>query len=123
MRLGKYMHIGSDEELALTKAIDFNFPASNRFLCTKHLRDGTLAYLQMKVGVPQKERNEICRSIFGDDGLVNANDSIDFDEKSKDVIAQSSRYGKLLNYFSRKLRRRNRGYQSGQITTPKVLTT
>ena len=62
MRIGKYTHIGSDDELALTKAIDFNLPASIRFLCTKHLRDGTLAYLQTKVGVPQEERNEICRS-------------------------------------------------------------
>ena len=113
VRLEKYMHIGSDEELALTKDIDFNFPASIRFLCTKHLRDGTLAHLETKVGVPQKERNEICRSIFGDDGLVNANDSIDFDEKSKDAIAQSCRYGKFLNNFSRKLQPSIEAYVNG----------
>ena len=53
------MYIESDEELDLTNAIDINFPASNRLLCTKHLNDGTRAYLQTKVGVPQKDRNDI----------------------------------------------------------------
>ena len=56
--------IGSDEEKALTKAIDSVFPAANRFGCTNHLKDGTRAYLQKEVGVPQKDWNEICQAIL-----------------------------------------------------------
>ena len=70
------MYIGSDDETALVNAIDSNFPASNRFLCTNHLNDGTINYLQTKVGVPQKERKNICKSIFGEKGIANANDPI-----------------------------------------------
>ena len=104
LRLGNNMYIGSDEEFSLTKAIDINFPASNRFLCTKHLNDGTRAFLQTKVGVPQKDRNKRCKSICGDDGLVNADDSIEFDKRSKQILVQSSKYPKFSTYFTNKLR-------------------
>ena len=40
------MLIGSDEEKTLVNAIDSNFPASDRFLYTQHLKDGIVAYLQ-----------------------------------------------------------------------------
>ena len=95
LRLGKDMLIGSDEEKALVNAIDSNFPASDRFLCTKHLKDGTCAYLQRKVGVPQKERKAISKSIFSENGIVNANDSVDFDAKSKNVLKQVAQYKKI----------------------------
>ena len=98
------MYIGSDEEFALTKAIDINFPASSRFLCTKHLNDGTRAFLQTKVGVPQKDRNKRCKSLCGDDGLVNADDSIEFDKRSKQILVQPSKYPKFSTYFTNKLR-------------------
>ena len=84
--------IGSNEEKALTKAIDSVFPSSIRFLCTKHLKDGTSAYLQKEVGVPQKDRTEICKAIFGEEGLVNTDDSISFDKMLKDVLVKASKY-------------------------------
>ena len=60
IRLGKDMIFGIDEEQALlVNAIASNFPASEHFLCTKHLKDGTRAYMQAKVGVPQKDRKII----------------------------------------------------------------
>ena len=82
------MYIGSDDETALVNAIDSNFPASNRFLCTKHLKDGTVNYLQTNVGVPQKEGKNICKSIFGEKGIANANEYQEFDAMSKDVLIQ-----------------------------------
>ena len=82
LRLGKDMYIGSDEEQALVNAIASNFPASNQFPCTKHLKDGTLNYLQTKVDVPQKDR----LNIFGEKGMVNTNNSFGFDRKVKDVV-------------------------------------
>ena len=91
-RLGKDMYIGSHDETALVNAIDRNFPASNRFLCTKHVKDGTVNYLQTKVGVPQKERKNICKSIFGEKGIAKANDSQEFGAMSKDVLVQVTKY-------------------------------
>ena len=54
IRLGDGIHIGSDEERAIVNTIDIDFPGSNQLLCSKHLKDGTLNYMQSKVGVPQK---------------------------------------------------------------------
>ena len=51
------MVIWSDEEQALVNAIAINFPASEHFLCTNHLKDGTRANMQANVGVPHKDRD------------------------------------------------------------------
>ena len=96
--------IGSDEGKALTKAIDSVFPSSIRFLSTKYLKDGTSAYLQKEMGVPQKDRTEICKAIVGEEGLVNADDPILFDKMSKDVLVKASKYPKFTKYFNRKLK-------------------
>ena len=98
------MYIGSDDKTALVNAIGSYFPASNRFLCAKHLKDGTVNYLQTKVGVPQKERKDICKSIFGEKGFANANDSQEFDAMLKDVLVQVAKYPKFSNYFQTKLK-------------------
>ena len=80
---GKDMIIGSDEEQALVNAIASNFPASEHFLCTKHLKDGTRAYVQANVA--QKDRKIITNKIFGENGIVNANDTAEFDSRSKKI--------------------------------------
>ena len=36
LRLSKNMEFGTDDEKALTKAIDNVFPSATRLLCTKH---------------------------------------------------------------------------------------
>jgi hypothetical protein len=51
---------GSDDEKALTKAIDSVFPASKRSLCNKHLKDNVSDYLKNKIGVNTKDR-VICK--------------------------------------------------------------
>ena len=98
------MIIGSDEEKALVNAIATNFPASNHFLCTKHLKDGTAAYMQTKVGVPQKERKIITRKIFGEGGIANANDTAEIDAKAKVVLKAIVMYPKFVSYFKDKLK-------------------
>ena len=122
LRLGKDMLIGSDDEKALVNAIDSNFPASDRFLCTKHLKDGTIAYLQTKVGVPQQERKCISRSIFGENGIVNANDSFDFDVKSKHVLKQVEKFQKFSDYFRKKLKPTVEAYVNDPSRKSKSMT-
>ena len=67
------------------------------------MKDGTLNYMQSKVGVPQKDRKKICDAIFGDKGAINADDSIDFETKSRKVIEEAYVYPKFVNYFKNKL--------------------
>jgi hypothetical protein len=43
-------------------------------------------YLQNRVGVNTTERNNIMSAIFGDDGLVSADDTFNFKAKSLQVI-------------------------------------
>ena len=59
------------------------------------------------------DRNDIRKSIFGDNGLVNADDSIDFDKRSKKILVQSSKYPKFPKYFSSKLRPCVEAYVNG----------
>ena len=73
--LDKKLVFGSDEEQALTKAIESVFPSSTRTLCTKHLKDNVMAYMQNEAGVPQRDRHKTTNAIFGDDGLSGADDS------------------------------------------------
>jgi hypothetical protein len=74
---------GSDEEKALTSAIESVFPSAIRTLCTKHLKDNVLAYMQNKAGVKQKVCQRIAEKIFGENGLSSADDSILFDKRCK----------------------------------------
>ena len=56
LRLPESIEFGTDDEKALTKAIDNVFPSSIRVLCTKHLKDNVKHYLQ-KVSNGAKIRN------------------------------------------------------------------
>ena len=128
IHLGDGIYIGSDEERAIVNAIVINFPGSNQLLCWKHLKDGALNYMQSKVGVPQKDRKKICDAIVGDKGAINADDSIDFERKSRKVLEKAYVYPKFVNYFKNKLQpsmsmrqRENLMYQlTGRTITAKV---
>ena len=97
IRLPENMEIGTDDEKALTKAIEHVFPNATRYLCTKHLKDNVKHYLQNKVGVERKEREAIMNSVFGDDGIVDANSTIDFETRSSEI---NNKYSKELPVFS-----------------------
>ena len=50
LRLSGHIELGTDNEKALTKAIDHVFPSSTRLLCTKHFKN-VKHYLQNNVGM------------------------------------------------------------------------
>ncbi len=64
--------IGSDEEKAILKAVGQSFPSATQLLCQRHLEQNVRWYLQHKVGVADKLKNEIIASIFGKDGMINS---------------------------------------------------
>ena len=82
----QYLRIGSDDELALRKAILHAFPKSQRLLCTRHMKDNVIRYLQDKVGCESKTRNAIASEIFGTDGLTAAVDISDCDERAARLV-------------------------------------
>ena len=95
--------IGTDDEAALKKAISLAFSSSNHVLCTRHLQENTIQKLKDDT-VDKSERKQIVDRLFGTAGLINANDSICFEEQCEDFKAFChSRAPRFLNYFEKRL--------------------
>ncbi|CAG2195107.1 Threonine synthase-like 1 [Mytilus edulis] len=77
--------IGSDEEKALVKAIKDSFPTSELTLCTRHLSENVTRHLRTKVGVNDKNAKQILSDLFGDNGLIEADTTVDFSTKVTDI--------------------------------------
>ncbi|KAK3082787.1 hypothetical protein FSP39_005298 [Pinctada imbricata] len=105
-----FFEFGSDDEKALVKALDSCFPNAQRALCTKHLKDNVTCYLRDKAGVTREDRRVISNLIFGQRGLVNAEDSFEFQQRSTRIIRASTQFPRFLQYFERNLQNRIRDY-------------
>ena len=105
IRLPENMEFGTDDEKALTKAIEHVFPNATRYLCTKHLKDNVKHYVQKKVGVERKQREIIMNSIFGDGGIVDANTIIQFETRSSEINNRySDEQSTFTDYFNDRLK-------------------
>ena len=109
LRVSEKMEFGSDDERALTKAIEHVFPGSERLQCTKHLKDNIKHYCQNKVGMHTKDRENIMDSLFGQDGIADANTTIEFDTKSAELeISTKEKYPAFAKYYETNLQPRLR---------------
>jgi len=100
----KSLVTGSDDEKALVKGITAVLPEATHVLCTRHLQENVKHFLTDDA-VTVIDRNTILKEIFGEDGLVDAHDSICFDDKCEaleNLCAGISE--KFLNYFQDKLK-------------------
>lgn len=79
------MVIGSDDETALRKSIKRCFPGSTQIVCTRHLKNNVKDYLSKKIGVNDSDKKQIAKSIFGENGLTDANSTVIFDHRLIDV--------------------------------------
>ena len=79
------MVIGSDDETALRKSIKRSFPGATQIVCTRHLKNNVKEYLSNKIGVNNKDKKVIINSIFGDNGLTDANSTVLFENRLEDV--------------------------------------
>ena len=99
------IHIGSDDEKTLTKAIDSVFPNSKRSLCTKQMKENVNDYLRNKIGVKTVERLKVMDAIFGEEGILNAEDSYQFEQRSAAastlMVPLSNEF---LQYFNKTLK-------------------
>lgn len=91
--------IGSDEEFALVNSSQTAFPEASHIQCMRHIRLNVKHKL-VDESIDKKDRESILDDIFGDDGLMNADDSICFEVKSEAIEekckALSSKFHKYI---------------------------
>ena len=63
LRIPEIMELGTDDEKALTKALEHSFPNSTRYLCTKHLKDNIKITWQTKRQSPPR-KGKPSRNLF-----------------------------------------------------------
>ena len=111
VRISEQMEFGSDDEKALTKAIEHVFPLSERYLCTKHLKDNIKHYCQNKVGMPKTDRQNVMNKLFDQDGPVDSNTTVDFDVRADEIDSTTKeKYPVFAHYFESNLKPRLQKY-------------
>ena len=95
------IRIGSDDEGGLTKAIDNVFPNRARLLCSKHIKDNVTDHIKNKLPIRKDQRSDIMSNLFGDNGIINADDTTDFDVRSENLC---SSFPVFADYFNSKLK-------------------
>ena len=101
---GRNLLVGSDEEKALTKAIQQSFPSSHHILCRHHIEENIKRHIRRKVGANDKQIKAVMSDIFGDNGLLAADDEYEFslvtfelEEKYRSCMPNFLLYFKKLN--------------------------
>jgi hypothetical protein len=102
--LSQAMEIGRDDEKALAKSIQMCFPEAKRSLCTKHLKDNVSEYLKNKISVNNSERHNVVEKIFGSAGVLDANDTFEFEERSDFLLSDLNMYPSFRQYYDRTLK-------------------
>ena len=91
--------VGSDDERAMVKAITTAFPEATHTLCTRHLLQNASQKLQDDA-VDKREKNKMLDMIFVTEGIINADDTICFEEKCTAFEEYCSGVtGKFETYF------------------------
>jgi hypothetical protein len=97
------MMFGTDDELALKKAIMAAFPTSALVSCTRHLRNNVEDYLKNQVGVGEKHRKQISTAIFGESGLTAADDMDILDYRIEMLQNMCEDLPVFLDYLDKRL--------------------
>ena len=94
---------GTDDEKAMVNAITSSFPDSKHILCTRHLRLNANQKLT-DAAVDKSDCNTILDKIFGDGGIIDADDTVCFEERCEEVktLSQSISQAFLSLFFFRK---------------------
>ena len=93
------------------KAVVQRFPGATQIMCQRNLERNVRRYLQHKVGVPDKLKNQITSLMFGKDGLINEKDLINFDLVSMEMSNSFLEIApNFFNYFDNCLLPKLRDY-------------
>ena len=100
INLNKFM-IGSDQELAITGAIQEVFPNQPYLLCLLHLKKNCLSNLTQKCKTTPFERRSIMRSIYHhSEGLMGSQDASSFDLQLGDILEEYSSRDDVRRYIT-----------------------
>ena len=80
--------IGTDDEKGMFNAITSSFPDSNHILCTRHLRQNVNQKLT-DAAVDKADKYMLLDKMFGEDGIINADDTVCFEEKCEEYESLS----------------------------------
>ena len=96
--------IGTDDEKAMVKAIKTAFPGSTHVLCSRHLKQNAIHKLTDDA-VSKADRNIIVDKLFGEEGIVNADDTICLGHKCETFATYcADKSEKFLKYFDTRLK-------------------
>ena len=97
------IRIGSDDEGGLTKVIGNVFPNATRRLCSKYIKDNVIDHIKNKLSITKDQRSDIMSNLFGDNGIISADDTADFNVRSENLY---SSFPVFANNFNSKLKTR-----------------
>ena len=96
--------IGTDYERVLVNAITSSFSEPTHILCSRHIRQNINQKLTDAV-VDKSDRNMLLNKMFGEDGIINANDRVCSEEKCEEVEQLSQSISRsFLNYFQKRVK-------------------
>ena len=82
----------------MTKTLDMCFRESERYLCTKHMKDNLNHFLIQKEEIDEKSRRKTMNEIFGPGGLADSNDTFIFESSSSMLQNSYREYEQLQGY-------------------------
>lgn len=80
------------------------FQDSERYLCTKHMKDNLKHFLIGKEEMDEKRRRHVINEIFGPGGLVDSNGSFAFEEHSSRIKLGNRKYEHFVKCFESSLK-------------------
>ena len=96
--------IGTDDEKAMVNAITSSFPDSHHILCTRHLRQNVNQKLT-DAAVDKSDKNMLIEKMFGDEGIINSDDTVCFEEKCEEFESLSQSVSEpFLRYFQKRVK-------------------
>ena len=87
---GDYLTVGSDDEVAMCKAMQHSFGSASFIVCTRHLKENVVRQLDAHMSNTSTLQKRLVAELFGTNGLTSFNDVISFDD-----AAQKFRRGTL----------------------------
>ena len=88
----------------MVKAITTAFPETTHTLCTCHLQQNANQKL-VDYAIDKREKDKIMGMLFGEEGIINADDMVCFEQKSTefDVYCSNSTVS-FQSYFQKRLK-------------------
>jgi hypothetical protein len=97
--------LGSDDELAMRKAMSTFFPRAATVVCSRHLQENVARKLDSLIGAQSLTRRQLHDAICGSTGIMSCNDAISFETAVEKVRTAELAQGppEFQAYFYRRL--------------------